>query len=172
LLNKLVSALQRLIELSATGAMSGPARGRTSIARLQTNVLDEAVAPSQVIRVLRRISHRHSDGIVISALADPMISTTLALIADGGTPIVSLSRPHRADKRIMYIGFGSRAAGATAAYLMSGFLNQALGSVLMCGTADDRAADDDRALGFRVAMNEAATPAVRVITPFNLPEPG
>jgi len=91
-----------------------------NVIRFRFHVLDEAAAPSQVIRALRRISHRHSDGIVISAVADPMISDTLALI-DGGTPIVSLSRPHRADKRIMYIGFDSRAAGATAAHLMSGF---------------------------------------------------
>jgi hypothetical protein len=36
---------------------------------------------------------------IIDAAADPMISEALALLTQGGTPVISLSRPHKIDKR-------------------------------------------------------------------------
>jgi len=133
-----------------------------SVIRFRFHVLDEKADPSAATRVLRRISSRRSDGVIIDAAADPVISEAIALLTEGGTPVVSLSRPHKADKRVSFLGFDLKAAGATAAYLMSGFLNSASGDVLMCGTVDDRGEEDERALGFRIAMH-AAQPDRRLI---------
>jgi LacI family transcriptional regulator len=133
-----------------------------NVIRFRFHMLDEKAGPSAATSVLRRISSRSSDGVIIDAAADPMISKALAQLTKGGTPVVSLSRLHKADKSVPFLGYESEAAGATAAYLMSGFLNSAPGDVLLCGTIDDRGEEDERALAFRLAMH-AAQPDRRLI---------
>src|SRR4051794_25569587 len=133
-----------------------------SVIRFRFHVLDEKADPTAATPVLRRISSRRSDGVIIDAAADPMISEALALLTQAGTPVISLSRPHKADKYASLLGYDLKAAGTTAAYLMSGFLNSVPGDVLMCGTVDDRGEEDERALEFRLAMH-AAQPDRRFI---------
>src|SRR3954452_1549007 len=58
-----------------------------SVIRFRFHVLDEKADPSTATRVLRLISSRSSDGVIIDAPADPMIGEALAILKGRGTPV-------------------------------------------------------------------------------------
>ncbi|WP_426998373.1 LacI family DNA-binding transcriptional regulator [Pseudarthrobacter sp. N5] len=105
---------------------------------------------------LDRILVRGSQGVILKAPDVPEISAAVDRLAQAGIPVVTLVTDLPASRRTAYVGMDNRAAGATAAYLISQWLGGSPGSVAVTVSNDFFRGEEEREMGFRGAMRSMA----------------
>lgn len=109
-----------------------------------------SVAP--LVATLRRIRRTGSHGVVLKAPDVPEVRQEAAALVEAGIPVVTFVTDLTEVARHAYVGLDNRAAGATAAYLLTGFRQDAPGRLLMVRASGSYVGEDERAEGFRAAV--------------------
>jgi LacI family transcriptional regulator len=127
--------------------------------------LQESSSPAEVVRTLRRVAQRGSQGVILKAPDTPEVTAAVGELVDRGIPVVTLVTDLPASRRLAYVGIDNRAAGATAAYLVTSWTADHVGTVLMTLSNTTFRGEDDRAAGFRDTLASLAPGrAVRAVT--------
>jgi LacI family transcriptional regulator len=117
--------------------------------------LTEPSDPGAAARVLDRVAARGSDGVILKAPDHPLVEAAVARLAERGVPVVTFVTDAPASRRAAYVGVDNRAAGATAAYLVTRW-SRADGPVLVTLSSSSFHGEEEREAGFRAAMAELA----------------
>jgi len=126
--------------------------------------LHEESDPAAMARLLGRIARRGSDGVLLKAPDDPRVRAAVDGLADAGVPVVTLFTDVPHSRRLAYVGIDNRAAGATAAYLLTRWL-PVDGTVLITLSSSTFRGEDERELGFRETLGRLAPErAIREVT--------
>lgn len=115
--------------------------------------LEEESEPVRMARTLTRIARRGSHGVLLKAPDSPVVADAVAGLVDGGIPVVTLFTDVPLSRRVAYVGIDNRAAGATAAYLLTQWSG---GSVLVTVSHSSFRGEDEREIGFRTTLRELA----------------
>ncbi len=118
--------------------------------------LQEGSRPADIVEVLNRIAQRGSAGVLLKAPDAPEVAQAVDRLVAEGIPVVTLVTDVPASRRVAYVGIDNRAAGATAAYLVSGWTPRSAGAVLLTLSSSTFRGEEDRARGFRDAMADLA----------------
>jgi len=117
--------------------------------------LSEQSDPEAAARVLDRVAGRGSDGVILKAPDHPVVAAAVAGLAERGIPAVTFVTDVPASGRAAYVGVDNRAAGATAAYLLTSW-SRGDGPVLVTLSSSSFHGEEEREDGFRAAMAELA----------------
>src|ERR1700760_4419319 len=110
---------------------------------------------------LRRIARTGSHGVILKAPDLPDVVDAVARLAEAGIPVVTLVTDLPATSRAAYVGIDNRAAGATAAYLITQWLGPGgsgpgaaarPGAVLVTLSRSFFRGEEEREMGFRSAL--------------------
>jgi LacI family transcriptional regulator len=93
--------------------------------------------------------------VLLKAPDDPVVVEAVAALVDRGIPVVTLFTDVPLSRRVAYVGMDNRAAGATAAYLLTRWSPQG-GTVLVTVSSSTFRGEDEREIGFRAAMRQMA----------------
>jgi LacI family transcriptional regulator len=107
-------------------------------------------------------SHPATQGIVLKAPDTAEVNEAVARLAGRGIPVVTLVTDLPRSPRTAYIGIDNRAAGATAAYLVTQWLGDRPGAVLVTLSRSFFRGEEEREMGFRSALR-SMPPDRRVI---------
>jgi LacI family transcriptional regulator len=118
--------------------------------------LQETSSSAEVVRTLRTIARRGSQGVVLKAPDSPEVVDAVGDLVAAGIPVVTLVTDVPGSRRIAYVGIDNRAAGATAAYLLSQWTPDGEGAALTTLSSAAFRGEDDRGAGFRDAWAELA----------------
>jgi LacI family transcriptional regulator, galactose operon repressor len=126
--------------------------------------LQEGSDPATVARTLAAVARGGSHGVLLKAPEDPAVVDAVGALADRRIPVVTLFTDIPLSRRIAYVGIDNRAAGATAAYLLTRW-SPSGGTVLVTVSSSSFRGEDEREIGFRSAMRQMAPQrAVRDVT--------
>jgi LacI family transcriptional regulator len=126
--------------------------------------LEEESHPGRIASTLASIARRGSHGVLLKAPDDPAVVEAIAGLVDQGIPVVTLFTDVPLSRRVAYVGIDNRAAGATAAYLLTRWSPHG-GTVLVTVSSSTFRGEDEREIGFRAAMRRMAPErAVREVT--------
>jgi LacI family transcriptional regulator len=109
---------------------------------------------AEVAATLDRLAAKRSQGVILKARAVPEIAAAAARLVRSGIPVVTLVTDIPDSDRLAYVGMDNRAAGATAAYLLSRWLGDEPGSVLVTLSSSAFRGEEEREIGFRAAMRQ------------------
>ena len=127
--------------------------------------LRQSGSAHDIARVLDTAAKRGTAGVLLKAPDDPVINEAVARLADRGIPTVTLVTDLPTSPRAAYVGMDNRAAGATAAYLLTAVTSHDPGSVLVTVSRSMFRGEEEREMGFRAAMRHLAPQrAIREIT--------
>ncbi|HXP58343.1 MAG TPA: LacI family DNA-binding transcriptional regulator [Streptosporangiaceae bacterium] len=104
---------------------------------------------------LRRIARTGSHGVILKAPDLPDVVDAVARLAEAGIPVVTLVTDLPATSRAAYVGIDNRAAGATAAYLLSQWLGERAGDILVVRGRGSFRGEDEREMGFRGTLRDS-----------------
>lgn len=120
-------------------------------------------APEQLLDALRKPrSRRH--GMIVIAHDTPAVHQALNAIVQSGTPTVLLTTNLSSVEGALYVGIDNHAAGRSAGRLMSQWVSQRPGAVLLMVNSLAYSAHQERAKGFIEVMAQHA-PDTRIIGP-------
>ncbi|MET0695665.1 MAG: LacI family DNA-binding transcriptional regulator [Propionibacteriaceae bacterium] len=125
---------------------------RPAVIRSRFHLREEG-SPSELVRILDEIARRGSSGVLLKAPDDPTVNHAVNRLHDLRIPVVTVVTDLPLSRRIGYVGIDNRAAGATAAYLLTQW-NADLGSVLVTLSSSSFRGEEEREIGFRAAMRE------------------
>jgi LacI family transcriptional regulator len=128
---------------------------RPAVLRARFHLKEEG-GPADVVATLERIRRRGGHGILLKAPDHPLVAAAVDELATVGIPTVTLVTDVPASRRVAYVGIDNRAAGATAAYLITRTSAADPGSVLMSLSSSTFHGEEEREAGFRQAMAELA----------------
>jgi LacI family transcriptional regulator len=117
--------------------------------------LTEQSDPEAAARVLDRVAARGSHGVILKAPDHPLVEAAVARLAERDIPVVTFVTDVPASRRAAYIGVDNRAAGATAAYLVTSW-SRGDGPVLVTLSSSSFHGEEEREAGFRAAIAELA----------------
>jgi LacI family transcriptional regulator len=117
--------------------------------------LSEQSDPESAARVLRRVAARGSDGVILKAPDHPLVEAAIAELAEQKIPVVTFVTDVPTSRRAAYVGVDNRAAGATAAYLVTRWSHHD-GPVLVTLSSSWFHGEEQREAGFRAAMADLA----------------
>lgn len=127
--------------------------------------LREGSSSDEVVRTLDDIGRRGSQGVILKAPDEPAVAEAVGRLADAGVPVVTFVTDIPASRRLAYVGIDNRAAGATAAYLLTQWASSRAGSVLVTLSSSTFHGEEEREDGFRSALGTLAPGrAVRMVT--------
>ncbi len=115
--------------------------------------LREEGSPGDLADELDGIARRGSHGVILKAPDDPAVLAAVARLETSGIPVVTLVTDLPTSRRIAYVGMDDRAAGATAAYLLSS-IAPGPGGVLVTLSRSSFRGERDREDGFRDTLRE------------------
>lgn len=118
--------------------------------------LKEEGDPDDVAATLQRVRRRGSHGVLLKAPDHQIVAAAVDELAAAGIPTVTLVTDVPASRRVAYVGIDNRAAGATAAYLITRTSGPESGGVLMSLSSSTFHGEGEREAGFRVTMAELA----------------
>lgn len=118
--------------------------------------LTETAAPGDLVARLDRIRRRGSHGVLLKAPDLPEVAGAVERLVAAGIPVVTLVTDLPGSGRVAYVGIDNRAAGATAAYLISQWLGRRPGNVLVTLSRGSFRGEEEREMGFRAAMRRIA----------------
>ncbi|MFN8046838.1 MAG: LacI family DNA-binding transcriptional regulator [Dermatophilaceae bacterium] len=120
--------------------------------------LRERGSVADLVAILDRIgtSGRVSDGVLLKAPDDPEVAAAVDRLAARGIPTVTLVTDVRGCARLAYLGPDNSAAGATAAYLVSQWLGDRSGCVLVTLSRTAFFGERERLEGFRAELARRA----------------
>src|SRR4029077_6750341 len=87
---------------------------------------------------------------------DPVVVDAVNRLTERGIPTVTLVTDLPASTRTGYVGMDNRAAGATAAYLLTAVTPHEHGSVLVTVSRRMFRGEEEREMGFRAVMRHLA----------------
>jgi LacI family transcriptional regulator len=117
--------------------------------------LSEHSDPEAAAAVLDRIADRGSDGVILKAPDDPVVADAVARLDARSIPVVTFVTDVPTSPRAAYVGMDNRAAGATAAYVVTQWRGSR-GPVLVTLSSSSFHGEEEREAGFRLAMRELA----------------
>lgn len=112
----------------------------------------ESGPTGQLLETLDGISRRGTQGIILKAPDVTEVNAAIGRLAARGIPVVTLVTDLPHSPRAAYIGIDNRAAGATAAYLISQWLHGRAGAVLVTLSRSFFRGEEEREMGFRSAL--------------------
>jgi LacI family transcriptional regulator len=112
----------------------------------------ETGTTADVVTTLERLAGKRSQGVILKAPAVPEIAAAAARLAAAGIPVVTLVTDIPDSGRLAYVGIDNRAAGATAAYLLTQWLRDQPGTVLVTLSSTAFRGEEERETGFRDTM--------------------
>jgi LacI family transcriptional regulator len=118
--------------------------------------LTETASPLELVSALDRLRRRGSHGVVLKAPDVPEVVEAVDRLVSAGIPVITLVTDLPGSKRIAYVGIDNRAAGATAAYLISQWLGSSSGHVLVTLSRGSFRGEEEREMGFRSALRRIA----------------
>ena len=127
---------------------------RPAIIRSRFHLHEGASAPA-LVADLDRIARRGSHGVILKAPDVPGIVDAVARLTEAGIPVVTLVTDLPTTSRAAYVGIDNRAAGATAAYLLTQWLGERTGDILVVRGRGSFRGEDDREMGFRSTLRES-----------------
>lgn len=127
---------------------------RPAVIRSRFHLHQGASAPA-LAADLRRIARTGSHGVILKAPDLPEVTDAVARLADAGIPVVTLVTDLPATSRAAYVGIDNRAAGATAAYLLSQWLGERPGDILVVRGRGSFRGEDEREMGFRGTLRDS-----------------
>lgn len=142
------SAVRAALELELPGL-------RPAVIRSRFHLREEG-APLELARTLDAIAERGSAGVLLKAPDDPVIISAVSRLHDRGIPVVTLVTDLPLSRRIGYVGIDNRAAGATAAYLITRMLHDPSASILVTLSSSSFRGEEEREMGFRSIMRTLA----------------
>ena len=128
---------------------------RPAVLRARFHLTEEG-DPADVVATLERIRRRGSHGILLKAPDHPLVARAVDELAAAGVPTVTLVTDVPDSRRVAYVGIDNRAAGATAAYLITRTSGPDPGTVLLSLSSSRFHGEGEREAGFRQAMAELA----------------
>ena len=114
--------------------------------------LRETSPIADVVATLDRLPGRRSQGVILKAPAVPEIAAATTRLVRAGIPVVTLVTDIPESERLAYVGMDNRAAGATAAYLLTQWLGTEPGSVLVTLSSTFFRGEEEREMGFRTTI--------------------
>jgi LacI family transcriptional regulator len=127
---------------------------RPAVIRSRFHLHQGASAPS-LAADLRRIARTGSHGVILKAPDLPDVVDAVARLTEAGIPVVTLVTDLPATARAAYVGIDNRAAGATAAYLLSQWLGEQPGDILVVRGRASFRGEDEREMGFRGTLRDS-----------------
>ncbi len=141
------SAVRTALEAELSGFRPAVIRGRFH--------LREEGPPAVLAQTLEQIARRGSAGVLLKAPDHPAVNDAVARLHDQGIPVVTLVTDLPLSQRVAYVGIDNRAAGATAAYLIT-HMSHRPSSVLVTLSSSSFRGEEEREIGFRSAMRTLA----------------
>ena len=126
---------------------------RPALIRARFHLREEG-DPGDVVATLERIRRRGSHGVLLKAPDHPIVAHAVDGLAEAGIPTVTLATDVPGSRRVSYVGIDNRAAGATAAYLMTRMSAPRPGTVLISLSSSAFHGEEEREAGFRAAMRD------------------
>jgi LacI family transcriptional regulator len=118
--------------------------------------LREEASPSEVAETLAGIARRGSQGVILKAPDHPEVVEAVDALAARGVPVVTFVTDVPLSRRAAYVGIDNRAAGATAAYLVTQWTGGSDGTVLVTLSSSTFRGEEEREMGFRAALRTMA----------------
>jgi LacI family transcriptional regulator len=118
--------------------------------------LNETASAASAVASLDRIRRRGSHGIILKAPDEPEVVAAVERVVAAGIPVVTLVTDLPGSRRIAYVGIDNRAAGSTAAYLISQWLGTTPGRVLVTLSRGSFRGEEEREMGFRSTLRRVA----------------
>jgi LacI family transcriptional regulator len=118
--------------------------------------LTETASPLELVSALDRLRRRGSHGLVLKAPNVPEVVEAVDRLVSAGVPVITLVTDLPGSQRLAYVGIDNRAAGATAAYLISQWLGSSSGDVLVTLSRGSFRGEEEREMGFRSALRRIA----------------
>ncbi|MDU8432644.1 LacI family DNA-binding transcriptional regulator [Pseudomonas syringae] len=122
----------------------------------------EEIEPQAMHDQLMRCIKRGSQGVVLKAADEPLTLAAVKALKVAGIPVVTLVTDLPHSERIGYVGIDNRAAGQTAAYLLSRWLGDQPQDVAVVIGSEMFRGEEEREMGFRNALRGDGT-ALRVV---------
>lgn len=127
---------------------------RPAVLRARSHLTEHGDAAAAAAR-LDVIGRNGSHGVILKAPDDPLVADAIGRLADRGVPTVTFVTDVPDSRRAAYVGVDNRAAGATAAYLVTQFAGRSGGVLLTVSNTTFRG-EGERATGFRRTLAELA----------------
>jgi LacI family transcriptional regulator len=125
-----------------------PAAVRARFHLRETGSVDDIVGALHEVGRHGRTSH----GVVLKAPDDPEVAAAVDDLAARGVPVVTLVTDVRGCRRAAYVGLDNTSAGATAAYLVTQWLRDTPGEVLMTLSRSSFFGEWERSEAFRETL--------------------
>jgi LacI family transcriptional regulator len=103
-----------------------------------------------------------SHGVILKAADTPETNVAVNLLVAGGIPVITFTSDLPTSDRISYVGIDNRAAGCTAAYLLSNWLDLSPQDVGVVISGDLFRGEEERESGFRMWLRGKA-PHLKVV---------
>lgn len=145
---RFTSAVRNALEAELPGL-------RPAVIRSRFHLREEG-SPAELAQVLDTIAHRGSAGVLLKAPDDPAVIDAVQRLHELHVPVVTVVTDLPLSRRIGYVGIDNRAAGATAAYLVSRMLDDPTTSVLVTLSSSSFRGEEEREIGFRSTMRTLA----------------
>src|SRR5207342_1995906 len=111
--------------------------------------------PASVVRTCETIARKGSHGVLLKAPDHPAVAEAATRLVDRGIPVVTIFTDVPLSRRLAYVGIDNRAAGSTAAYLLTQWSPHG-GTVLVTVSSSSFRGEEEREMGFRAAMRQMA----------------
>jgi LacI family transcriptional regulator len=111
---------------------------------------------AEVAATLDDIARRGSHGVLLKAPDHPVVVDAVERLTAQGIPVVTLATDLPLSRRLAYVGIDNRAAGATAAYLLTRMSADSTAPVLVTLSSTSFRGEEEREAGFRSAMRTMA----------------
>jgi LacI family transcriptional regulator len=111
--------------------------------------LSEESDPGAAAADLMAVARRGSDGVILKAPDDPRVVEAVDALAAAAIPVVTFVTDVPFSRRVAHVGVDNRAAGATAAYLVTRWSRSEPGGVLVTLSSSTFRGEEEREVGFR-----------------------
>lgn len=111
---------------------------------------------AEVVATLDDVARRGSHGVLLKAPDHPDVTAAVDRLVARGVPVVTLATDLPLSRRLAYVGIDNRAAGATAAYLLTQMSSGSPAPVLVTLSSTSFRGEEEREAGFRSAMRTMA----------------
>jgi len=118
--------------------------------------LSEESDPDHAATLLTAIARRGSDGVILKAPDHPKVTEAVDGLVGAGIPVITFVTDVPFSRRLAYVGADNRAAGATAAYLITRWGARETGGALVTLSSSSFRGEEEREIGFRATMRELA----------------
>lgn len=115
--------------------------------------LRELSDPAAAAHILDTVLDRGSDGVILKAPEHPEVTAAVRRLQEAGIPTVTYVTDLPQSARVAYVGLDNHAAGATAAYLITGF-GGTNGTVLVTLSSSSFHGEEQREVAFRQALSQ------------------